>query len=308
MEKDAVTHRANEQNTLLREATAKGDKKEAKEIRFKMVAERTKRMYKKLKNCRGRTNTSLSRLEVPTDPTETNYKDCTEWISIDAPKEIDAKLIARNQHHFGQAKDTFPTKPPFSEWVDWGASSHIAELILEGDFTDETLDELTQDLLWHMKRQTDLDTIKARLTVAEWVGKITAWPEGTSTSPSGFHLTHSKALVSKHDLDPDSVAGAALEQKRLQLIQWQVDLLNVAIDNQYLYTRWQTIVNVMILKEEGNFKIHRLRVIHLYEQDYNLLLALKWRQQTQHCSQKKKFTPLSIRRSPRKGCDHADSA
>ena len=34
----------------------------------------------------------------------------------------------------------------------------------------------------------------------------------------------------------------------------------------------------MILKKEGDTRIHRLRVIHLYEADYNLLLAVKWRQ------------------------------
>ena len=31
-------------------------------------------------------------------------------------------------------------------------------------------------------------------------------------------------------------------------------------------------------KEPGNNKIHRLRVLHLYEADYNLLLSLKWRE------------------------------
>ena len=34
----------------------------------------------------------------------------------------------------------------------------------------------------------------------------------------------------------------------------------------------------MIFKETGNYKIHRLRVIHIYEADFNLLLAVKWRQ------------------------------
>ena len=42
-------------------------------------------------------------------------------------------------------------------------------------------------------------------------------------------------------------------------------------------------MNMMILKEEGNFKIHRLRVIHIFEADYNLLLAVKWRQLIHHC-------------------------
>ena len=34
----------------------------------------------------------------------------------------------------------------------------------------------------------------------------------------------------------------------------------------------------MIQKEPGNSKIHRLRVIHIYEADYNLILGLKWRE------------------------------
>ena len=36
----------------------------------------------------------------------------------------------------------------------------------------------------------------------------------------------------------------------------------------------------MIEKEIGNPKIHRLRVIHIYEADYNLLLSLKHRELT----------------------------
>jgi hypothetical protein len=35
----------------------------------------------------------------------------------------------------------------------------------------------------------------------------------------------------------------------------------------------------MILKEPGNHKIHRPRVIHSFEADYNLILSVKWRQQ-----------------------------
>ena len=34
----------------------------------------------------------------------------------------------------------------------------------------------------------------------------------------------------------------------------------------------------MLWKESGNIKIHRTRVIHLYEADYNLSLSLKWRE------------------------------
>ena len=50
---------------------------------------------------------------------------------------------------------------------------------------------------------------------------------------------------------------------------------------------------MMILKEENNFKIHRLRVIHLYEADLIFLLGLKLKEaihlsskhNTVHCGQ-----------------------
>ena len=54
-------------------------------------------------------------------------------------------------------------------------------------------------------------------------------------------------------------------------------ILTYAVTHGYSLLRWRNIVNMMILKEENNFKIHRLQVIHLYEADLNFLLGLKWK-------------------------------
>ena len=70
-----------------------------------------------------------------------------------------------------------------------------------------------------------------------------------------------------------------------------MDLLNAAIKNQYSFHRWQSLVNAMILKQPGNHKIHCLHAIHLYERDYNLLLAMKWHSLIHHCVHTKKFNP-----------------
>jgi hypothetical protein len=42
----------------------------------------------------------------------------------------------------------------------------------------------------------------------------------------------------------------------------------------------------MILKDPDNVKIHRLRVLHLYEHDYNMILAIKWRLLIQSANKK----------------------
>ena len=50
-----------------------------------------------------------------------------------------------------------------------------------------------------------------------------------------------------------------------------------AITHCYSYKRWKQIHHVMILKVPGVVKIHKLRIIALYESDLNLMLGNKWR-------------------------------
>jgi hypothetical protein len=40
--------------------------------------------------------------------------------------------------------------------------------------------------------------------------------------------------------------------------------------------RWQNSITTMIEKQRGNPKINKLRVIHLYKANYNLLLKIIW--------------------------------
>lgn len=54
--------------------------------------------------------------------------------------------------------------------------------------------------------------------------------------------------------------------------------MNYCINTGYPLQRWCRIVNTMIFKETGVYKVHRLRVIHIVEADLNLLYATKWRQ------------------------------
>jgi hypothetical protein len=50
----------------------------------------------------------------------------------------------------------------------------------------------------------------------------------------------------------------------------------------YSLNHWKDIINVIILKEPGNTKVHRLRVIHIFEADYNLIRSLKWLALSKH--------------------------
>jgi hypothetical protein len=97
--------------------------------------------------------------------------------------------------------------PPFSDYLDWATSTRTSELILEGDYSPPGIDELMQTLDGHMSATVTLDKFPTTITVAEWEAKIKIWDERTTTSPSGMHLGHHKALVRPHDLEPSSDKG-----------------------------------------------------------------------------------------------------
>ena len=60
-------------------------------------------------------------------------------------------------------------------------------------------------------------------------------------------------------------------------------MLQIAVKNAYIFKRWKQVVTQMIEKDPGCPKLFRLRVIHLYECDLNLLISLYFRKLQQHC-------------------------
>ena len=118
------------------------------------------------------------------------------------------------------------------------------------------------------------------ITLEQFADRLKAWSERTSTSPSGRHLGHYKALARKlwiKEADEDW-DYKEISSYQSYLLQCHHLVVKLCLKHGYSLKRWQNVVNVMILKEPNNHKIHRLRVIHLFEADYNLILSVKWRQ------------------------------
>ena len=97
-----------------------------------------------------------------------------------------------------------------------------------------------------------------------------------------MHLGHLKAYWAEHTLPEGSPEADAMEETHRKILEGHVLLINYALQTGYSYTPWKRIVNTMLEKDPGIPKIHRLRVIHLYEANYNLILGVKWRQILHH--------------------------
>ena len=154
-------------------------------------------MFRKI---RGKnTKTALTTVAVPTSwptqdksPTSQQWHDPKIWAkdskpfrTISLPPQIEYYLPARNRAHFGKAAGTPFTVPPLSTSIKWTADTPEAEMILEGKYDASSLDDITQMLLQFCKQVSIPDAVSNVITLQEFEGKLRAWREATSTSPSG---------------------------------------------------------------------------------------------------------------------------
>ena len=66
------------------------------------------------------------------------------WREIKCPAEIELMLIWQNQKHFGQAEGTLFTTEPLQSHFNWSASTHQAELVLQGHYSNHDIDHMFQ--------------------------------------------------------------------------------------------------------------------------------------------------------------------
>ena len=182
------------------------------------VSENKARVYSLLKHQRKKIKNSggIDRLEVPfswptmqdyddtidyelEDPKTLDPKNSSQWREINYPREIEFYLRLQNQRHFGQAEGTPFTSSSMKKKFDWSAFTQEAELVLNGEYTDEELTNVQQMFLNNLQRISQNKVSTNYITTEDFDGKMRKWKETTSTSPSSRHLRHYKVLVSTID-------------------------------------------------------------------------------------------------------------
>ena len=211
------------------------------------------------------------------------------WIQVDVPTEIVRHLQERNQKHFGQAHGTPFTIAPLVDQLGYRGEGQGTAQILDGTFDYSDYDPSVQLFLQHLQHVEEIAqmTVKPTITEQEYTSKLKVWSESTTTSPSGMHLGHYKTLIARHsfssdaadeDLTPLFVAQRdELNFKQGQLLMLHLRLVNYALERGYSYRRWHSVANTILFKDPDNVRLHRTRVIHIYEADFNLALGVKWR-------------------------------
>jgi hypothetical protein len=170
-----------------------------------------------------------------------------------------------------------PYLPAIQSLLSFGGTSPLADQLLfkNLDPSSITPDYYGQQLL--AQCSTNTSEISRDISFEDMKRKYRCWPERTSTSPSGRHLSHYHALLKPDGINPADDDSNDLDSARSAVWSAHHSLLQYSLRHGYCFNRWTQVVNAMIEKEPGDPRIHRLRVIHLYEADYSLLLGIQFR-------------------------------
>ncbi|KAI2509565.1 hypothetical protein MHU86_4826 [Fragilaria crotonensis] len=255
----------------------KGSRRKAKIVMNTISGETTRQTFGNLRRIiKPSERLSLSKVLVPlvsTDSdseyssyeiTQANNPDDILWETVFTRAELESHILQYNRDSFRAAAEspcghgilhdslTFTSLSPQSE--DLLSGIIPAEWFGTDNYLREFLASFTIPM--HVKTQGDIPT---SISADDVFRGFQGWQEQTSTSPSGRHLGHYRALI-----------------QHLVLLKCLVSFMNIAVSRGIAIPRWCNATNVMIEKDVGKPCIHCLRIVHLFEADYNFFLKLQW--------------------------------
>ena len=248
--KQSFEQREKERDSLisqLEQSSLISDNKRATLLRRIRYTEMARQLAIKFKTVRNtQVKTGMTRIEIPVHP-EHDPKTCTDWQLVDIPSEVLHHLQQRNRRHFSQALGTPFTVPPLSTDLGFTGNGQAAQQVLSGRYTfqGDVENQAVQLLLDHLRQTSEMATHRGQPTISEdeFIGKLKVWRESTSTSPSGLHLGHYKALVARHqhsEVDQDDTKALQAEKVKLSMMKRELRklhlrLVNYALERGYSY-------------------------------------------------------------------------
>ncbi len=178
--------------------------------------------------------------------------------------DIEQHLLQYNRDAFRAAAKSLCGHGTIYESITFSSLSPTASELLRGSLpADWPTDDptLTEFLASFCIPQSVLDAgpIASEISEEDITRGFKRWSENTTTSPSGRHLGHYKALI-QHPI----------------LLRCFSQFMNVAVLSGIAVHCWCKATSVLIEKDPGVPNINRLRIIHLFEADYNFFLKIQW--------------------------------
>ncbi|KAI2498581.1 hypothetical protein MHU86_15925 [Fragilaria crotonensis] len=260
-------------------ATKKESSRKAKIVRQTMTGEVCRQTFGDIRKViKPVTSASVHKLLIPRSKnslekisSEQSYKFLQEmdpqdllWDTIIEREDIERYLLHYNRDSIKAAGESPCGHGVIHDSLTFSGLSPSASDLLMGEVPQEWAgrDDILMEFLAGFTIPSSVDTsgpIPTVISESEIIRGFKTWPESTSTSPSGRHLGHYKAII-QHPV----------------LLTCFSKFMNIAVARGIAVPRWCHATNVLIEKDPGIPKLNRLRIIHLFEADLNFFLKIQW--------------------------------
>jgi ribonuclease HI len=277
LEKEAYLLQTQEReaNILSNLPTDRNRETARREVHHRM---RQKAQFQQIKeSVRGMRSAGVSHITIPDPYQAYPYEPSTirNWKDEHDTQKVEEILLERNREHFRQAAGT-PFTEEMLKMIPFTADSEVAEKVLSGEDIEGTTLEATQ-ILKSCRRKVEEEC--EEINTEEIRNGFRRWDERTSTSPSGLHLGIYKSMTDMREQ----------EEEKTYLLRTITGIINCAMSKGITLERWCRVHNVLLEKDPNHPKLHRLRIIHIIEADYNLATKIYWARRLQRTAEKKKL-------------------
>ena len=243
----------------------------AEALKSIIASEESRKSFKHLKNIRNKGSTgAMNYVLIPDKHTPGG------WKGIFDPTEVQEVISDRNQKHFSQAEGTPFTIDPLRTLLGRHGDTRMAEDIAKGNTPVVDTSPAAMAILKQLASY-QLPGIDMHITPEQIRKSYRVWRESTMTSPSGVHLGHYRSLAQqKPEPEPRKAEDTRIPNIGERVMEMEAMKSHIALSTGYVFKRWQKVISLMLEKDKGVPQIHRLRVIHLFEADLNLIMGIIW--------------------------------
>ena len=205
----------------------------------------------------GRTGTIQYVLQpnIP-NPDEKNDK---HWEVVDQQESLNTAIIHQNSKHLLKSTNAITARGSLRQSLGWQAENEdTVQSILEGNMTVQETEHPEAEIQQFMEslkapkvEGDDKNEMSWSFGIKEYKALFGKTRESTACGPSGLHMSHWKAAVEK-----DNIAEV------------HAFFIWAAFSLGFSYHRWQVSWHCMLQKRKQPY-IHRLRIIQLFEGDFN---------------------------------------
>lgn len=185
------------------------------------------------------------------------------WLAITEPEDMLNAIMEANITQYHQAHETpFAQEPLFSLFGPDGTTPFAQEFVKGRQISEDILAQMKPEtkriLEAYQFPVTSKYTKTMEITSSMFISCYKNINEKTSSSiPSSRHVGKYKA---------------ALEYP--SLVQMYSRMMTMPYTHGFTFDRWRKVVDVVLPKDAGEFKIHRFRIIRLVESDFNESLGM----------------------------------